>query len=144
MSSCLQKKHIIANVMMRMLLKFLQEHFGVMLINVEMVVPGVGIDKDSTCEVSSEFILRLLIPFSTILFLQRQRIEEQKRKKRMTPGMVQANDERPRSGHRRRNDDATRPLMSGGKPQQQMHQHGTYGTFVHFFNCPLHIYVYRV
>ncbi len=47
----------------------------------------------------------------------------------MAPGMVQANDGRPRSGHRgRRGDDATRPLMGGAasKPQQ-MHQHGESG-----------------
>ena len=43
----------------------------------------------------------------------------------MTPGMVQANDERPRSGHRGRRGDETRPLMSGTGKQQQHHQHGT-------------------
>ena len=86
------------------------------------------------------YLLNLPLGYFSTICLQRQRIEEQKRKKRMTPGMVQANDEqRPRSGHRRRNDDATRPLMSGGKPQQQMHEHGTYGTFVSSLGCALQI-----
>ena len=85
-------------------------------------------------------LLNLPLGYLLTIYLQRQRIEEQKRKKRMTPGMVQANDEqRPRSGHRRRNDDAMRPLMSGGKPQQQMHQHGTYGTFISSLDRALQI-----
>ena len=60
---------------------------------------------------------------------QRQLMEEKQKAKRMQTGMIQVNENRPRSGRNARLDDATRPLVTGSSnkgSQPIMSQHGGY------------------
>ncbi|KAI0208775.1 hypothetical protein LSAT2_006571 [Lamellibrachia satsuma] len=56
---------------------------------------------------------------------QRQLMEAKQRNKRMQPGMMKANDDRPRSARSRLNDDATKPLMTG--TTNRVNQQAPYG-----------------
>ena len=63
-------------------------------------------------------------------------MEERQKAKRKQPGIVQANDNRPRSGRSRtaQRDDASRPLVQGSSntSSQPMYPHGKELTFQWF------------
>ncbi len=50
-------------------------------------------------------------------------MEEKQKKKRLQPGMMQANETRPRSS-RARHDESTRPLVTGTKRDKNQGAHG--------------------
>ncbi|XP_013416568.1 tubby protein homolog [Lingula anatina] len=79
--------------------------------------PGAVLDEDDRASPSGTRQLKLE--------KQRRILDEQKKKKRMQQGILQPNEERPRSGRRGR-DDASKPLMKGPtnkEQQKQYHQH---------------------
>lgn len=56
--------------------------------------------------------------------LQRQILENQKKKKRMQPGIIKANEERPRSSRSRRQEDEKRLVAGRQQKPPGYHQHG--------------------
>ena len=80
---------------------------------------------------------------SFFLFPQRRLMEEQKRKKRMQPGMVSRNEDgRPRSGHRTYGKEESRPLMgSAGSRSSATQQQPQYGTSSWFLYIPRYCYM---
>ncbi len=62
-------------------------------------------------------------------------MEEKQKKKRLQPGMMQANETRPRSS-RARHDESTRPLVTGTKRDKNQGAHGGQKKSLEVFNQP--------